>query len=694
AARGLNETLSQTTRAVTGVSEATVGLDEALSETSGAMAGVATATAALDEALGATSASAGAAGSGLAAVGGEAEEAANRVASAADRMKSAMAGVRAMNEFHAGYGGASGDGSSGMDRLRGVGRAVGGFGDSIESGVGHAFGAAATGFGLIEPIHAAAEYDNDLTHVGITLGKDGAANAPFARALGERIDAIARQTGQRSTELAGAASFLSQEGYSFDNITAFLPQIAKISTAYNSAPDAVAKTAFALNQNLGISKEQLPTALATVARVGKESALPLEQLAPLFPDVAATAAQLGVRGPQGLADLSSMLAIIRKNVGGEGKATTDLRQVMSTLTSQHGRRRFRQLLGWDPRDIMDQANKQGRDPLSAVMDGIMAIREPLKRQHAISDLFVGMEDQTGASAMIRQFSQMMEIRTRLQNTSPKMVDDDFDTGLQSTLIRLQSFEDGLGQLQRRIGTSFVPTLNVLTTGVHLLTEGFDWLNRVTGGWGSSIAGATGGFLAFATVLGVLRALAAPLRGGLALIGSVLRLVGLRAIGARMALATIPRLLPLIANPVGATVAALAALGFVAYEVVHHWDALRPYFTGLGHWMSSWASSISTYLGEQFSHIFDGLLTALHGVEHLFMSSPARVLFSHDWTPRVPVMAQAAPAAASQTHGASANGGRDELHLHITAAPGLQVRQTGGSTRARVTTNTGNMVTQP
>ncbi|NHO33332.1 phage tail tape measure protein [Acetobacter fallax] len=636
ATQALNETLARTTQATGSASEATTVLNEALNVTGSAAAE---------------------AGEGLSVVGTQAESAAARVSDAAARMQSAMRGVSAMNDFHAGYGGSAGSAGGGMGRVRAAGGAISGFGDSINAGIGNAFGAAATGLGLIAPIHAAAEYDNDLTHIGITLGQTGAANAPFARALGERIDAIARQTGQKSPDLVGAASFLSQEGYSLPKIESFLPQVARISTAYNSAPSAVAKTAFALNQNLGISDAQLPTALAMIARVGKESALPMEQLAPLFPLVASAAGEIGVSGPQGVADLASMMAIIRKNVGTEGEATTDLRRVISTFTSNHGRTRFKKLLGVDPQTIMDQANDQGRDPLAAVMDRIQAVPTARGRQHAVAELFANLEDRTAAAAMTRQFDQMMAIRDRIQNTSPQMINADFDTGLQSTLIRLQAFEDALGQLNRRIGSSFVPVLNTLTFGLKGLVSGFDAVNEITSGWASTISGGVGGFLAFATALGVIRAVCGPLLAGL----SLLRIGALALI-----------------SPWGLVGMALAGVGVAAYEIYKHWDGIKPYFTALGSWMTSWGRSIGSF----FSHIFDGFSAAFHDIENRIASSSLGHLMGMSAVPHL------VPAIPS-------GGGQSQFGLHVSHEPGLRITQTGGPRGAMtIGPDRGRMVAQP
>ncbi|MDN7351759.1 phage tail tape measure protein [Acetobacter senegalensis] len=659
----LNETITRTTAATEAASEGVTALGSALNEIG-------------EEATQAAT--------GLGRMGTEAEVASNRVSSAMERAQAAYRAAASMANVPPAP---EGSGPSGPGYFSRVGSAGKGFHDAIQTGFGSAFGAAAAGFGVLAPVHSAAEYDNLLTHIGITEQIPVEQNAAFAQALGRRIDRIAQQTGQRSADLVESASFLSMEGYSMDQINAFVPQIARISTAYNAHPDAVAKTAFALSQNFHLTEAQMPAGLAMVARVGKEAALPLEQLAPLFPEVAATAAQLGVSGPQGVADVASMLAVIRKNVGSEGKATTDMRQVMSTLTSNHGRRRFRELLGWDPRDVMHAAQDKGADPLSAVVDKIAAIPNARKRQDAISDLFVGMEDQTGASAMIRDFGQMMDIRKRIQNTSPEMIQKDFLVGLTSTLIRLNAFEDGLAQIERRVGNAFVPVLNVGTVALHGITNAFDAVNKATGGVAKIAVTGAGAILGLTAALGAVGAVLIPIKAGLGLVnamtgGWLLRigLLGSRIL--KLPFSFMVRgagLLVGALGPVGLAVAGVTAALGVAYLAWRNWDRIKPMLTGLGNWISGWAKQIGGYLAAML-HPLD------QWFDHTSMGQAMDKWLAH---PDVPAAVPAAPAAQS------GDGSGGKFGLHVSHDPGLQVRQTSGQRGlVSISPDRGRMVAVP
>lgn len=239
---------------------------------------------------------------------------------------------------------------------------------------------------MLAPVHTAAEYNNDLAHIGIGLDLHGQANRDFITSYGMRLDALARQTGQRSMDLAEAAGFFNRKGYAGAKLDAVLPTVARISTAYNAAPEAVAKTTFALQENLGINDTNLSGSLASIAIAGKQTDLPFEALAPLFPQVAASAGQLGVKGRSGVNDLAAALAVVRKSTGMEGEAATDTRAFIQSITSTFAAKRFENY-GVDLFGVEDNARKKGLDPIEAVLQQVNRITRGDQDRKALGDLF-------------------------------------------------------------------------------------------------------------------------------------------------------------------------------------------------------------------------------------------------------------------------------------------------------------------
>lgn len=687
---GLNEVLSETGAVGTEAAEAVGTIGETA-------AGIEAATAAvtgLDETLTRTTAAAAEAGSGMGLIGTEAEEAADRSVSALGRIRSAVSAL--------GY-------------ARGVGGAVRGFGQSIQEGVGSAFGAAATGFGIVMPVRAAAEYDNDLTHIGIGLNLHGADNTRFAETFGRDIDLLARDTGQRGTDLAAAAGYFSREGYTLDQIKAVLPTVAHIATAYNAVPDGVAKTTFAMQENLGISAAEMPGALSALALAGKSADLPFEKLAPLFPQVAAQAGALGVHGRDGLNDMAAALAVMRKNTGTEGEAVTDMRAFLQTITSSHTAKRF-QKYGVDLFGVLNNARANGVDPMMAVLRQVNRITHGGNDLRAVGELFNNEQDRGFVNALLHHLGGdqgYFAIRKKVGSANPAMVEEDFQTGMQSTLTVLQSFEESLSQLERRVGHGFVPILKVATVGLHGLTTGFDWLDQHVPGATTAIVGTVGSMLALATVMGAVGAVAGPLRAGFVLFRTVLAPV--TALLGGVSLATLGVVAGLAALTVGVVAAALyvsrnlmrishafdAGGSGITGALKGTWNVAKMVFNDFTAWLDSWGGGIGTKLHNivtGLAKIFSLPLVAMfHYIKAQFAALDQA--FSNSWVGRhmeslmgrgvqpAPAIPAAPPAHPAQGGGAAV--------VHITHDPGLKARQTAGPRGAvRITPDRGRMVAQP
>ncbi|MFT8896771.1 MAG: phage tail tape measure protein [Acetobacter sp.] len=658
---------SEMTEPVARAMGATNRLNETLERTTAVSESVTQATAAVREELSGVGAAATEAGEGLTGMGRQAEEAAEQTVSAVGRMRGALTSLDGLSS---GSADVRNPGSGLGGRLGSPVRAMNGLSESINNSVGAAFGAAATGFGLISPIHAAAEYDNDLTHIGIGLGLHGQANVDYGRAFGLRMDALARATGQRGSELVSAAGFLGREGYAGTRLDALLPTIAQIGTAYNANPAAIAKSTFALQESMHITDGNLGGALASLALAGKSADLPFEALAPLLPQVAAQAGALGVRGRSGVDDLAAALAVVRKSTGTEGEAVTDARRFLSDIISPHVNKRF-QKFGVDLYSVEDKARKSGGDPMMAVMEQIDRLTNHGANRQVLGTLFGNQESQGFVQAILTHMDQYREIHARTSGANQSVINEDFDTGQQSTLIRLNAFMEALSQLQRRIGSSFVPTLNVLTGGLNRLIEAFDWANRVTHGWASTLTGGVGAFLAFATVLGVLKAVCGPLITGLRLlrVGTIAfeaAMLGLRGVIIVLAGLTGPFAL--------AWIAAGVAIGAAAYLIITHWDKVKS-------WLSSflgWAKSFGSTLAAIFTHPFDALGAAFSTIENrIANSSLGKMMGLHGAAP--------IPAGA---------GGGGQFSLHVTTDQGVHVRQTAGPRPITMGPDRGRMVNRP
>ncbi|WP_429956219.1 phage tail tape measure protein [Gluconobacter japonicus] len=506
--------------------------------------------------------------------------------------------------------------------------AAGHFHESVERGVGQAFGAAAAGFGLVEPVKAAAEYDNTIRHIGIGLDLHGAANDAFAAAFATQMDRLARDTGQRGEDLAEGAGFFSREGYSKTRLDAVMPVVAHIATAYNAAPDAVAKSTFALQENMGISDQQLGGALASVALAGKSADLPFEKLAPLLPEVAAAAGALGVHGRSGVDDLAAALAVVRKSTGTEGIATTDTRAFIQAITSPHTAKRF-QHFGVDLFGLEDHARRHGEDPMLEVLRAVDRITHRGQDRRAVGTLFNNEQDRGFVQAILMHMDQYEEIHRRTSGANQSVIDRDFETGIKTLKIQTTSFDESWEQLERRLGIGFAPILHSVTVGFHGLTEAMEGSDKHLPGLTTGLLGLAGGSLAAVAGLGAVGAISGPVSAGFGLVTAALGVTTAAAVATVSSIAIVG--------------VALAAVG---YGIYHNWDHIKAGFTTFEHWISGWEDRVSGSISGAFTHM-----------DPKMPGSP---------TIRGPLTV---PTTGPGWHGLPAH---QPLEVHVTHAPGLAV----------------------
>nr|WP_298797532.1 phage tail tape measure protein [uncultured Acetobacter sp.] len=742
----LDAALEASTTATRRVTEATRGASVAVEMMASAFGGASWQVTELSASLGELAGAEESVGVAGEAMGGEIVTGAERATVSVEAL---MARVRALHEVlgRTGTPASGGMGSSFGGWAGDVHQAGRGFADSLQGSMHHGMNAAMATLAMLEPVHANADFGNALTHIGLTLGLHGQANSSYAAALGTQINDWARQYGQKGTDLVEAATFLNQEGYSQERMNALVPVIGQISTAYNAHPDAVARTAFALNQNLGVATPDTSIGLAMLARVGKMSALPFEELAPLFPELASSAAGVGVKGLDQVADLGGMLALIRKNTGTSGEATTALRAFIQTISSPHARHRFDRY-GIDLNKTVLTAQHNHADPLAAILNSVMGIGDADKRYTAIGDLFGNERDQLFVRAMTRDWSQYSSMRDDIHHTSPAMIGEDYDTARQnSPLTRLNAFNESIAQINRRVGVGFQPAVDAMTVGLNHINEAFELLDKHVPGVTNGFIEMTGGVLALTAATAALGVVWGPLKAGFALVRTTLKGIALAETGATAGLASFLGVSTAAASGI---VAGFVVVGAAIADIALHWSRFSGSFRTLGYGLMEEARGIGNVIAGVFhfdwQRILGGMKQGLRGISTAWSGAwgivkqlaldfarwldgwgsgiPLRILqgltsewhvltdglsgqigkletaFDTSWLGRhmglaAPVPA-GAPARVPTPAAANAAQQAGQFGVHVSADRGLSVRQVSGPQKGLTIApqNTGRMVDRP
>jgi hypothetical protein len=216
------------------------------------------------------------------------------------------------------------------------GKTFTGIGKGIKGKLGGAFGglgALGAGIGVAAIGKDVLDFEKTLTRLGIQAGTSGADLDKFR----EETIALSNATGISRGELIGASSALvnltGSAGFAQDK----LKVLAEANLATGSSMEDLAGLAFSLDSAFKLENaDQLKDGLSAIITVGKEGAIPLNQLAPILQGVSKSFTELGGTGVEGATDLAASLQVLRTAFGGPAEAGTGLQSVITALTKKSG----------------------------------------------------------------------------------------------------------------------------------------------------------------------------------------------------------------------------------------------------------------------------------------------------------------------------------------------------------------------
>lgn len=452
-----------------------------------------------------------------------------------------------------------------QDRLRAAGE-LRSSGTSMMASGGMMIGAAAAAaitFG--KPVRESAELEHNLQMIGNTANMGKAEIG----ALKDQIFAVSKASNKSIGEVTSGIGFLIAAGMEAKTATATIGTIAKASTATGASVEDLAKAVFTLNDSLNISPEQTKAALNILAQAGKEGNVELKDMAKQLPVLGAAFKSLKMEGAESVASMGAALEIARKGAADADEAANNMKNFLAKITSPETLNKAKKNFGIDLYKIIQDAQKAGKNPFEASMKAI--IKATQGDQKKIGELFGDMQVQNFLRPMIQQWDEYERIKNKALNTGD-VVDEDFAKMMETMKEQTEGLGNAWTRLMTTMGDSLAPSIGAAARSLTTVVDSTQAFIKENPAVTSAVVTTAGAVIGLTAALGAGKVAFGAIKFALSAVpwsamGTVCTwlastalpavVTGIRAVSMAM-----------IANPVGAVVAGLAAAAILVWQ---NWD---------------------------------------------------------------------------------------------------------------------------
>ena len=256
----------------------------------------------------------------------------------------------------------------------------------------------------------AAAFDRRLTMIGQTAD----ASRAEIDAMGGSIFKLAQETAVPVGKVTGGLEALVAQGRSLKEGLEFLPSVARTAAASGSEVEDIAKTADSVGSNFNIAGKQMQSAFDIMVAGGKAGQFELKDMSRYIPSLAPAAKAVGVQSEKGLADIVSMLQIIRKGSGSSEEAASSLTNIFQKLESETTTKNFKKM-GVDLEEAMKKGRKEGTNLIEVFED---AAQKATKGDLSLlPKLIQDQEFARGVRALLTYKGEWQKMSATIQATS-------------------------------------------------------------------------------------------------------------------------------------------------------------------------------------------------------------------------------------------------------------------------------------
>jgi TP901 family phage tail tape measure protein len=209
-----------------------------------------------------------------------------------------------------------------------------------------------------------AEFERQMTRIGVTAGASAAATTKAS----EDVQRLAKDFALPIDQAVRGLDTLVASGQSLEQAMTFLPSVLATAQAAGAATDDIANTALKAADSLKIQTKDLQRAFDIMVAGGKAGQFELRDMAQYIPSLANSFASIGYKGEAGLQKLIALMQTVRQDTGDASSAATQLQNIFLKYNSEEVAKNFKDLGIKDFTQQLDNARKAGRDVLDVFLE--------------------------------------------------------------------------------------------------------------------------------------------------------------------------------------------------------------------------------------------------------------------------------------------------------------------------------------
>ncbi|QCO07538.1 phage tail tape measure protein [Azospirillum argentinense] len=511
--------------------------------------------------------------------------------------------------------------------MKGINRAIGGmakrFGD-----IGTAGGSLASAFGVQQIAQSAIDFESTMADVKKVVDFDTPEG--FAQ-MKDDILAMSKTLPMTANGIGQIVAAAGQSGIAREELATFAEDAAKMGIAFDLSADEAGDMMAKWRVAFGMTQDQVRTLADQVNYLGNTGPAKAAQISDVIRRVGALGDIGGVQAKY-VAALGASIAGV--GVESEVAATATKNFILSMVAGEaatKGQKKAFAALGIDTVKLSKAMQKDATGAFTKVLAAIEKL--PKDRQATIMQEIFGKESLGAIAPLLKNLPNLRENIAKVSDATRYggSMNKEYEARAATTANALILLDNQWHALKITLGDALLPTLNALMGPLGGIV---DQIAAVAKANPEMTKFAMIG-LAVASAVGVAGAAIVLLGGAvMSTLGSVLRLVwGLGVLAVRIAIA--PAVLALrgallaargammlfnvamAANPIGAVVAAVAALAGAVYLLYDNWGPVSDWFTGQWKAIKLVFSGFLAFLAGVFTGDFaaamDGLKTIGQGL---------------------------------------------------------------------------------